>query len=98
MILADPLAVLLIEGAIEFPARAAIGTSGADRTRLTALGRGLIDPHLGDIVVAPKAEDGSLRTTIDILLRLVGKIALAEERTSFAPVGQRDVGADPLGG
>src|SRR3954469_15068007 len=84
---ADPLTVCLVERTVELAALAAIGTLGADRTRLTRGGRRLVDADLSPIVVAAKAELGALRAPIDILLRLVSEVPLAEERTALAPVG-----------
>src|ERR687893_458776 len=76
VVLADPLAVRLVERTVELPAFAAIGTLGADRAQLTGGGGRLVDADLGPIIVAPKAELGALRAPIDILLRVVGEVPL----------------------
>src|SRR5215208_3865509 len=98
VVLADPLAVRLVERTVELPALTAVGTLGADRAGLTDSGGSLVDADLGRVVVAPKAQDGALRAAVDVRLRLVGEVALAEERTALAPVRQWHIGADPVGG
>src|SRR3954447_26550442 len=87
VVLSHPLTVLFVEGAIELAACVTVGTLCADGTRLTRGGWRLVDADLGDIVVAPKAEDRPLRAAKEILLRLVSEVPLAEERTALAPVG-----------
>src|SRR5688572_22422037 len=97
VVLPDALAVLLVKRAIEFAAFAAVGTPRADRASLTGGGRGLVDAHLGNIVVATWPQDRSARTSIDILLSIIAEVTLAEERTGLAPLRQRDVGANSIG-
>src|SRR3712207_4365450 len=98
MVLPDALPVHLVEWPIKLPALAAVGTLGADRARLADGGRCLVDADLGPIIVAAKEELGPLWAPIDILLRIVGEVPLAEEGATLAPVRQRHIGADPVGG
>src|SRR5918997_435034 len=98
VVLADALPVRLVERTVELPAFTAIGTLRADRTRLTRGGRRLVDANLGPIVVAAKAQHGALRAKIDILRRVVGEVPLAKEGATLAPVRQRHVGAEAVGG
>src|SRR5215213_5610125 len=96
VVCADSLAIRLVERTVELPAFAALRTPGSDGARLTRGGRRLIDADLGHIVIAPNAKDGPLRAAIDVPLRVVGEVALAEERTALAPVRQWDVSANPV--
>src|SRR5215208_5170918 len=65
MVLPHPLAVRLVERAIELPAFAAVGTPRPDRAGLTGIGRRLVDADLGDVVVAPQAQHWSYPVFVD---------------------------------
>src|SRR4051794_38835895 len=95
VVFTDLLPILLIERPVELPPLTAISALGADRARLTRFRRRLVDSDPADIVVAPQAEHRPLRATIDILRRIVGEVALAEEGAILPPIWERHIGANP---
>src|SRR5688572_21547795 len=80
VVAADAIEVWLVGAAPDPPSPARGRTSRLERARVARSRRGLVDPRWLGSRMLERAELGSSRTPIHVVLRIEGKGALPEER------------------